>query len=97
MPHVQTVPIIDYLHEYAWLPFLERAVNCPEKGGEGNTSLNACQECERYSGMKDTAWDHKVLCLMEDRKREKQDYNVGANIGKRGRHKMEEKVNGKQE
>jgi hypothetical protein len=42
-----------FLHEYAPIPYLEINCDCPEKGGEGNTPLEECMECERFIGMGD--------------------------------------------
>lgn len=72
------IPIIDFPHFNAFLvlirpnrrpvytpllPFLERLVTCPDKGGSGNTPLDDCQMCPRYRGMgKSTARESLILC-----------------------------------
>lgn len=45
------VKIVDYLHAFAVLPYLERKVTCWQKGGIGNTPLEECMECERFYSM----------------------------------------------
>jgi len=81
------IPLVDYIHEFALLPFLERRVTCPDLGGTGNTAIEICRECERYNGTKDSSrWAH-VLCRSEAKeKKKKLDRNVGYN-GHPGRPK----------
>jgi hypothetical protein len=67
MSQTTIVQIIEYHHKYAAVPWLERFVDCPLKGGQGNTKLEACQVCDRHRGFGKNkgSGNDNILCRTE--------------------------------